>query len=434
MERWEAVVREAVTRRWDEQPTEVRRRATELIVDTVATMIGGGRQAPVRRVATTLLRTRGVPDRAHRAFAPTLGHAPTDTATAAFLNGLAGTWIELDESADAGVHAAVHVLAGLLPVAQARRATGRDVVSSFLAGYEVTARLYELFPVRYPVHPHGGLAAIGPAVAVARLDDADPLAAARIAGSLPIVTTWDACFAGGTVRHAFAGTAAAAGVQAAALAASGLTAPAAAIPTLYGGITGTGLGSSPRASDATPAVMRATIKLHSACLTCHTAIDAALSLGPVDATQIDGVLVHTTDDVREKVDRQAERNELSTRFSLPYAVAAALVHGHARPVAFQYDDRVAAIAARVEVATDEFSAAGDAHHLMPARVAVRVGDATLTSGAFLHPTGHPSRPLTRAQLRRKYADLLGDPDGVAGLAALDEVEDVARVIWPGRRH
>jgi len=62
--------------------------------------------------------------------------------------------------------------------------------------------------MRYPVHSHGHLGAVGAAVAVARLDGEDPLAVASIAAGTPLLTSWQPCYEGATVRNTFIGYAA----------------------------------------------------------------------------------------------------------------------------------------------------------------------------------------------------------------------------------
>jgi len=87
-----------------------------------------------------------------------------------------------------------------------------------LAGYEVTSRLFQAIRLTYPVHPHGHFGAVGAAVAAALLTDADPVQAASIAGTTPLLPVWDACFDGATARNTYTGLAAQSGVTAADLA------------------------------------------------------------------------------------------------------------------------------------------------------------------------------------------------------------------------
>src|SRR3712207_6432321 len=132
------------------------------------------------------------------------------------------------------------------------------------------------------------------------------------------------------------------------------------------------------------------MKLHSACALSHSALDAVLAFNPLPAAEeVKGVEVETVLN-NLKIAQQARPNDLSTRFSLPYAVAAAIVHGHTRPEAFAPDERVTKLAERVEV-----RAAGDLENswpdAAPARVTVRTHDRTLKKRVD-NPHGHHSNP------------------------------------------
>ena len=59
----------------------------------------------------------------------------------------------------------------------------------------------------------------------------------------------------------------------------------------------------------------------------------------IRVSSVAGVEVETVSN-NMKIARRAEPNDLSTRFSLPYAVATAIIHGHTGPEAFVPDKRV----------------------------------------------------------------------------------------------
>ncbi|HEY8584060.1 MAG TPA: MmgE/PrpD family protein, partial [Capillimicrobium sp.] len=341
----------------------MRERAALVLADTVGAMRAGAAHPDYVRVERSL--AAGHAAMGARSARVLSGDGRVDADTAAFLYGIAGTWLELDEAAAAGVHAAIHVAAAVLAVGQVERLPGSDVLDGFLAGYEAASALAEQLPVAFPVHPHAGLAGVGAALGAAVATRRDPLAAARIAATLPIVATWDACFEGATARHGFAGASAAMAVRAVALAVGGMSGAGGAATTLFGDILGHP-GHAPGAPSLEhAAVLRSTIKHHAACLTCHTAIEAALTLGPVAPGLIDRVEIQTVAEVADKVTRQPVANELSTKFSLPYAVAAALVLGRSDPAAFAYDASVADVARRVRVSIDPDLPTSD--HAMPAR-------------------------------------------------------------------
>jgi 2-methylcitrate dehydratase PrpD len=175
-------------------------------------------------------------------------------------------------------------------------------------------------------------------------------------------------------------------------------------------------------------ITRNYMKLHSACALSHSALDAVLALKPLPAAEeVEGVEVETVSN-NLKIAGQARPNDLSTRFSIPYAVAAAILHGHTAPEAFVPDERVAELARRVEV-----RAAGDLEEAWPdaapARVTIHTRDGDLTKRVD-NPRGHHSNPATPNELRAKFEQLVGgaDPGRLYGrLLDIREVEDVSAV-------
>ncbi|MGH7918376.1 MAG: hypothetical protein ACREQM_00355 [Candidatus Dormibacteraceae bacterium] len=235
---------------------------------------------------------------------------------------------------------------------------------------------------------------------------------ACIAATLPLLTVWQPCFEGATVRNAYTGVAAVIGILANRLAAAGFTGSREAQGVAFGEIAG---------SLYAPAVLQEPIvgnrlrieddylKLHSACALSHAALDAVLDLH-LDASEVESVLVETVSN-NLKLDRQAHPNALSTRFSLPYAIAAAIVHGHTRPEAFEPDEAVQVLARRVSV-----RGAADLEPLWPSASPARVS-AWLKGGATRqarvdNPRGHHANPASDEELRRKFAMLCWarDPD------------------------
>jgi len=328
-----------------------------------------------------------------------------DPATAAFVNGTAGTFLELDEGYRPTGHPAVHVLPAALAAAQSLHRSGVELVEAFLAGYEVSARLFESYQLTYPLHPHGHLGAIGAAVAVARLRRAEAGEPALIAATLPLLSTWQACYEGATARNAYAGTAAAMGILANRLAAAGFTGSAKSFGVAFGEMVGRLVNAEPLDEPIDVGELRLArdyLKFHSACALSHSALDAVLELGPMDPGDVVRIEVETVAN-NQKIARQAADNDLSTRFSLPYAVAAAIVHGHTGPEAFIPDRRTAELARRVEV---RVAADLEASWPLkaPARVIVQTRQGTRTRQVD-NPRGHFSNPADANSLRMKFERL-----------------------------
>ncbi len=411
---------------WSRAEAGVRRRAALVLADTVGAVIAGAATPEGGRVLAALTASAG--PHAPGAWLPGTDER-TDPQTAAFVYGTAGTWLELDEAAACGTHAAVHAAAAVLAVGQDARVDGRRMLDGFIAGYEATAALHEVWAAPYPVHPHAGLNAVGAAIGVAVTLGVDPLEPARIAATLPIVPVWDACFEGATARHALAGAAAASAVRAVDLAAAGMTGSSGALDTLFGDVLG-GFGRAVPAPDvARPRVLASTIKQHAACMTCHTAIEAALAVAPDDPAEIATVRVWTTAFVADKVARAARANELSGRFSLPYAVATALVLRRSDPTAFAPDPAVAAVADRVEIRIDP--ALPTADHAMPARIEVGLRHGELRAHEVHVVDGSARRPADDASIRAKFQAAGGDPALLERIERIDTLPDASALLDAG---
>jgi 2-methylcitrate dehydratase PrpD len=143
----------------------------------------------------------------------------------------------------------------------------------------------------------------------------------------------------------------------------------------------------------------------------------------IRVSSVAGVEVETVSN-NLKIARRAEPHDLSTRFSLPYAVAAAIVQGHTGPEAFVPDERVYELAEVVEIRSAEEleDAWSDA---APARVTVHLRD-----GAYSHrvdnPHGDHANPAAPGALHRKFEYLVGKgaSELYERLLGVEEVEDM----------
>lgn len=354
------------------------------------------------------------------------GMPSANPVSAAFVNATAGTFLELDEGCRPTGHPAMHVVPAALAAAQALRAPGSEFLAAVLGGYEVTARLFDAYRLRYPLHPHGHFGAVGAAVAVARLRGVDAEEPAAIAATLPLLPVWQPCYEGATARNAYTGVASAMGLTANRLATAGFVGSREAQGVAFGELVGKLVRPEALEEPVDPQdlrVMHNYLKLHSACALSHSALDAVLALGPPSPAEVVDVEVETvTNNI--KIARQAWPNDLSTRFSIPYAVAAAITHGHTRPEAFLPDGQVSELAERVHVrvAEDLEDAWPGA---APARVTIRTRDGVLTERVD-NPRGHYRNPASLEDLRFKFELLAGDAGGLyERLLRVEDVEDMA---------
>jgi 2-methylcitrate dehydratase PrpD len=413
--------------RWEDIPEPVRDHARRVVADTIGVSLGGGQRPEVQAFV------RGddalfPPPKGGTSHMLVPGLPRSDAVSAAYVNALAGTFLELDEGYRPTGHPAMHVVPAALAAAEALHSPGTEFLAAVLAGYEVTARLFELYTFTYPLHPHGHVGAVGAAVAVAALRRVDPVEPAYIAATLPLLSVWQSCFEGATARNAYMAHGAAVGVLANRMALAGFRGARGAQEAAFGGLTGELAHPEVLTEPVVPATLRITrnyLKLHSACALCHSALDAVMALGPIDPGEVERIEVETIAN-HMKVAGQARSNNLSTRFSLPYSVAAAIVHGRTSPDAFEPDPRVAALAERVEVRV-----AQDLERLWPsagpARVTVHLADGARCERVD-NPRGHHANPASPADLRAKFLAITGLPDAervYERLLGLDEVPDVA---------
>lgn len=402
---WTDAVRRAVEIDLAEVPAEILTHSGLVIADTVGVSAAGYRSVPMRALVEGDEVLGGFPLRMSRgATVLARGVGKAEPEIAAFLNATAGSFLELDEGMRPTGHPSMQVLPAALAVAETVGATGPNLLRAFLAGYEVTARLFRAYKLRYPVHPHGHLGAVGAAVAAAILSGSDPVEAATVAAVTPILSVWGACYEGATTRNTYMGLAASSGIRATRLARAGFTGSRDALPAALGEVAGELVAADALAAPLDHshlAIARNYFKRHSACALSHAAIDAVLQLDLPPADQIRWVRVETVSN-NLKLARPAQPNELSTRFSLPYAVATVISTGRSDPSAFVYDPQIARLAEHVDV-----TVAPDLEarwpQCSPARVTVEWPGGAVQAQVD-DPVGYHSNPMPVAELRAKFRD------------------------------
>jgi 2-methylcitrate dehydratase PrpD len=328
-----------------------------VLLDTIGAMVAGSALPENRRLADALLERRSRP------AATLLGHGGrVDPLLATFVNATAGVALEVDEGSRlGGGHPAIHVIPAALAVAEESGADGGRLLESIMAGYEVCSRLGSATTPRPNVHSHGTWGTIGTAVAVAklaRLDASAVKAVINLAASMSPANTWTTALEGVTIRNAYPGRSGLEGILAADLHRAGFTGLGDAPADVYGTIladrfeperTLDGLGGPLR-------IEQNYFKLYACCRYNHFALDAVLALARgLHAEQVERVVV-TTIPFGPRMADPAPTSMLGAKFSIPYAVAAALVLGRADVPAFLEpalaDPRIRALAARVEVRVD----------------------------------------------------------------------------------
>jgi 2-methylcitrate dehydratase PrpD len=417
--------------------------AKDVVLDTLGAILAGSRLPENVRLGRLAVERSGLKT------ATLVGHAErAEPMLAALVNATAGVALEMDEGNRwGGGHPAIHVLPAALAVGEERRLDGRRLIETLVAGYEVVSRLGGATRVRPNVHSHGTWGTVGAAVAVARMHDhADPVTLRQVinmAACMSPANSWTPCFEGATIRNLYPGRAGLQGILAVHLLHCGFTAPADAPADVYGTIVGesfdveeavAGLGEDDR-----PAIWRIErnyFKQHACCLYNHPALDAVQALlrsEPLRPEDVAHVRVTSVPFV-ERMAEPAPPNMLAAKFSVPYAVAAAIVTGGSGVSAFldgaRDDPRVQELARRVEVrghSAMSMRSAGEP----TARVEVTLRDGRVLTGTASTVRGDADNPVPREVLVDKFLDLAGRaiPAHRAGqvveaVAGLDRVKDV----------
>jgi len=407
---------------------DVLHHAKRAFLDWLAALYPGTRAAPCLQ----LLGAHGdelghgassLPGCGTTAFAP----------TAAWINGSVSHAVEFDDIyRDAVYHPGCPTIAAALAVAEDRAASGRALLNAIVAGYEISTRIgaavqpshYRYFHTTGTV---GGFGAAAAAAALAAPGDAQAmLHALATAGTL--ASGLQQAFRSDAMSKALhAGHAAEVGVRAGLGAAHGLTGVADILEGEVG--FGAALARDPDWRLATEAlgerynIARITQKNHGCCGHTFAAIDAVLALRAqgLRPEAVRAIDVDTYQIALDVTGNFAPATAFEAKFSLPYVLSHALVHGSVRLDAFgerrRADETVLGLMRRVALHADpELSARFPGQRA--ARVRVTTRDGSKVSHYAPYRKGDPEAPLSDQDLNDKFAELAGPVLGPARMRAL----------------
>ena len=422
--------------------------AKSVVLDTIGAMLAGSRLPENVKLAQLAAKTGG------QGPATLLGQPGSTTAVfAALSNATAGVALEMDEGNRlGGGHAAIHVIPAALAVAEERGATGKEFLESVIAAYEVTSRIGTGTKVRKAVHSHGTWGTIGSAVATAKLmgfDGAHTTEAINVAASMSPANTWAPCIEGATIRNLYPGRSGFQGIMAAQLTLCGFTGLEDGPSDIYNTILGDSFDPEAVVQElGVPGAYRIQhnyFKLHACCLYNHPVLDGVQALQGREgfaADDVDRIRVEAPALATIMVDPEPA-NMLAAKFSLPYAVATAIVHNSTDITAF-YPDRLQdpatlALAHRVDIVADPEMDLRR-YDYPAARVAISLKDGrTLTEDVTAHH-GDAENPASREELVAKFnflaEDILGDEgavqvaETVGYLDALENIRELTRLLKP----
>lgn len=437
----------AVTRLAD-LPDDVVERGRLILADCVGCILAGSRVAEVRRLAGLEIG-RGEP--AATALGTSVRLAPD---AAAYVNGTAGTWHDLDEgNLSTRTHAGIQIVPAALAEAEACSLSGAQLLEAVILAYEASARLWRATQSRLAVHPHGTYGPMAAAFALAKLrgDDAEGIErAVNIAATLGIAASRNTLADGATVRNIYTGHSGRAGFQALALRDAGITGEADAVASILGNIYG-------RAFDPIVAtaelgrrwwIRRNYFKRFASGRYMHGALDLVEELAKDLGAQLSPASVERIDIetffMAATLGQQSVRTPFGCRFSIPIAVAQRIAHG---PVALTDDgarafaDPVVADLARRIFVSEDAAATAAYPDRQPTRMTIALRDGRSCTAGSERILGESDHPLPAGALEAKFIALadVGRHGGAAAwhdLNRIQEIKDVRRRIeewstaWP----
>ena len=342
-------------------------------------------------------------------------------AQAAMLNGVAAHALELDDTGGCDHSGAVVLPAVMAAVSMSTKPVdGREFITAVVIGYEVGRRVLEACG-GYSAHNGAGwhstatCGVFGAAAASARilgLNAEQTMSALGIAGSFS-GGLWAFIHDGSHSKKLHSGRAAEGGLLATRFAQRGITGPTKLFDDVWGGFLKTlaGVTSQPQALDADLGVVwklaRCSIKPYAACRGTHSAIDALgllLDQLSIDADQAEDVQVSLCGFLQDMCGGRDVSTLAAAQMSLPYALAARLVHGHCRLEAYDEaqrgDPRIGQWMSRIRLDVDsQLSEDGE-----PV-VSVRTLDGRQASLCVDPPLGAPGNPLSDEALEEKFFSL-----------------------------
>jgi 2-methylcitrate dehydratase PrpD len=334
------------------------------VLDFLAAAFAGADDSGYRKLLAVIVT-------GSRGEAAVIGHRDGVSALdASLLNGYAGHALDYDD-VHSGVrgHPSTVLLPALFALAQTQRSSANDLLAAYVVGVETMARLGHALGSRHyeqGFHNTSTLGALGAAAAASFLLRLD---VAAVENALGLAATQAAGLRlqfGSEAKPLHAGQAARAGLLAAQLAAAGLQGSPAALdgPTGFFAVFGAGASQPQRVLEGwgapwqivTPGLY---FKSWPCCTATHYALHAALTLRTahrLTPDEIDHIVVTFPPGGDTPLAKVLPTTGLEARFSVEYAVAAALTDGVAGVATFAdvpVRAELAALAARVTCKHDE---------------------------------------------------------------------------------
>lgn len=434
----------AANLRFEDIPAPVLRRAEDLLLDCLASILAGASARPVLAM-----------DRYAAAMGPADGPSEilinrrrTSPVFAAMVNAAAAHVVEQDDVHNGSVfHPAAVVFPPALAVAQALGSSGRDLLVAAVAGYEVGIRVGEfLGRSHYKIfHTTGTAGTLAAAVTTGRLLGLSPEAMLHALGSAGTQAAglWEFLRDAADSKQLHTARAAANGIAAAYLAREGFTGARHILEGPQGMAAGMSRDADPtRLTDRLGtrwALAETSFKFHASCRHTHPAADAlqqVLRDNHLAEDAIDRVVAHVHQGAIDVLGPVVDpRTVHQSKFSMGTVLGLIARKGRAGLPEFDAaldDPAVAAFRARVTMELDpEVDAAYPQRWI--GKVTVHTRDGRTLHGRVDEPKGDPGNTLSRDEIEAKtlslgrYADAATDAELRGLIGAIWDLEKTERI-------
>jgi 2-methylcitrate dehydratase PrpD len=423
-------------------PEPARMQARRAVTDTLGVMLIGSRE-DCSRIAAEMVRAEE-----SRPAATVVGHSfRTSVRGAALVNGVSAHALDYDDvnSAMTG-HPSAPLLPTVLAVAEGTQASGRDLVTAFVLGFEIEVRLGRgLGRSHYARgwHATATLGTLAAAAAAARLYHLDVPATRMALGIAASMASGSRQNFGTMTKPLHPGHAAQNGIAAAVLARGGFTSDPGMLEAPLGF-----LNLFSPADDAHPDAVTTglgrrfeilesgiSVKQYPCCFGTHRALDATLALNAetrISAADVERIDVLIPRGAAEPLIHPRPTLGLEGKFSMQYCVAAALLDGQVKLDSFEDDavrrPPVQDLLRRVEMHEDSTeSTAVDGF----ADVTIVMRDGRRLQRRVDEPRGSAILPLSLEELEGKYREcaerVLGPGETEQTLDMIQRIETLPSV-------
>ncbi|ABG05651.1 MmgE/PrpD [Rubrobacter xylanophilus DSM 9941] len=422
--------------RYEDLPQETVSRTEELFLDWAGSALAGGRERPVR-VIERVARKLGAREGSCEVLAFGWRTSPL---FAALVNAASSHAVEQDDVHNGAVlHPGAVVFPAALAAAQEAGASGRELVTAAVAGYEAGVRVGEFlgrshYRVFHTTGTAGTLAAAAATAHVLGADEEEMVDALGSAGT-QAAGLWQFLAEGADSKQLHAAKAASDGLLSAYLAREGLR----GARGILEGEKGMAAGMS---EDAEPerlvaglgerwAVLETSFKVHASCRHSHPAADALIA-----GMRENGLAAEDVEVVRARVhagalevlgDVAEPESVHQAKFSMGFVLALVAIRGRAGIEDFSEetlrDGKIRAFARKVEMVLDP-----EVDGAYPERwiglVDIRTKDGRTITSRVDVPRGDPGNAPDRGEIEKKVRRL-----ATYGGAPPGNVERIIRRAW-----